>query len=143
MVLDPTKEFSPTQKEIIKVFPAIECLIAEQEGGDSTRLSDYKKFLTDLKKEYKWLESRARTCYMESTGEEVHTYIIKLSGIQRGINDKKILFWYSKFKKYYVQKPDERINIILGFLKFKHVALIRAKYGNNWLKSLEPTPLTL
>ena len=135
MVLDPTREFSPTQKEIIKVFPVLESLIYEHSGENSRILKDYKRFMQDIKKEYQWLEKRGRKCYEESTGNTLNEYVKCVTAITRGINDQKILYWYEIFRNYYIKTRDERIKVIINFLKFKHASLIRSTYGDNWIKA--------
>lgn len=132
MVLDPRTEFSPTQKEIIKLIPFVESMIAEGPEENTARYTDCKRFYEDLLKEYRWLECRGRNCYIEVTGDSIEEKFSKKNGLLRGISDRKILHWYSRFKKHYIKKEDERVKHILYFLSFKHMSLIRATYGNMW-----------
>ncbi|MCK9369973.1 hypothetical protein M0R04_08725 [Candidatus Dojkabacteria bacterium] len=123
MVLDPRTEFSPTQREIIKIIPIVENLIDEVGEQNIMRIKDYKRFLFDLEKEYKWLECRCRACFIEITKTTLEKYCGTNRSTNRGLKEETIVYWFTKFKNHYFILHDERLKTILDFLKFKYMQL--------------------
>lgn len=134
------KEFSPSQKDIVLIYPIIQHLIKEAKCAHELYYLDrYKLFKEKITTEFIYLERNLRIIAKDNSYKEFNTQIFLRSAFSKSTLE----HWYLFFNERYKETNDPRFEKILNYILIKGYLLSLPMYQLEYIKKIRQEQIKL